>query len=270
MGKARPTGQYANGMAGPGAWPETDEDFYTNRANDLTGIPASLDRSLATWQGNQASIFNGPHVWSGDASKSAAGSVDGATKAMQQHQQQLRDAIRWCTDAASHIVSAKDTVTTNVAVGQQEIHSIEKTAAKTNHNPDGAIRAVVERKYRENVDTINGLAVGLGGKPYVPESPVDKPINPHPNQPRGERGPQDQGPQFVRSDRAATPTHQAATPIPPNAPPAGVAPGLPQRQPGLINRQPPLSQVPVLRLVKVSRQSVRRAPPAQHGRIDPR
>ena len=81
-------------------------------------------------------------------------------------------------DAASNIVSAKDTITSNVTAGQQEIHAIEKTAAKTNHNPDGAIRAIVERKYRENVDTINALAVGLGGKPEMPQSPADDHENP--------------------------------------------------------------------------------------------
>ena len=52
-------------------------------------------------------------------------------------------------------------------LAQQEIQSIEKTAAKTNQNPDGAIRALVERKYGENVATINALAVGLGGKPDI-------------------------------------------------------------------------------------------------------
>jgi hypothetical protein len=134
MGKARPSGAYANEMAGSGAWPETDEDTYTKRANELSAILSSVDTALEKWQSHQASIFNGPHVWSGDASKSAAAAVDGATKAMQQHQRQLRDAIRWCTDAAGNIVGAKDTITTNVTAGQQEIHTIEQTAAKTNHN----------------------------------------------------------------------------------------------------------------------------------------
>ena len=125
MGKARPTGQYANEMAGPGAWPETDEDIYTNRANDLDGI-LRRSRGLEEWQSHQASIFNGPHVWSGDASKQAGAAVDGATKAMQEHQQQLRDARDWCRNAASNIVNVKDTVTTNVAAGQQEIPRLKK------------------------------------------------------------------------------------------------------------------------------------------------
>ena len=122
MGKARPTGPHAGEMTGAGAWPETDEDIYTNRANELGGISdrRSTD-ALMTWQSHQATIFNGVHVWSGDASKAAGAAVDGATKALKEHQQQLRDAIEWCNDAAGNIVSAKDTITSNVTAGQQEI-----------------------------------------------------------------------------------------------------------------------------------------------------
>ena len=93
-------------MTGSGAWPETDEDAYTNRATELSEILSKVDGTLTSWQSHQAAIFNGPHVWSGDASKAAGAAVDGATKALQEHQQQLRDAIASCNDAASHIVNA--------------------------------------------------------------------------------------------------------------------------------------------------------------------
>ena len=43
MGKGETTGPYANEMTGPGAWPETDEDIYTNRAKELGGILTSVD-----------------------------------------------------------------------------------------------------------------------------------------------------------------------------------------------------------------------------------
>jgi len=162
-------------MTGPGAWPDTDEDVYTNRANELDGVLSKLDGALSGWQSHQASIFNGPHVWSGDASKSAGAAVDGATESLQEHQQQLRNARDWCRNAANNIIDVKDTVTTNVEAGQQEIGTIEKAAAKTNQNPDGAIRAVVERKYGENVATIKALAVGLGWKPDISASPADQP-----------------------------------------------------------------------------------------------
>ena len=138
MGKAKPTGPYANEMTGPGAWPETDETTYTNRATELGKTLASVTESLTTWQQHQASIFNGVHVWSGDASKAAGGAVEGATKALQNHAQQLRDAISWCNEAATHISNAKDAIASNVAAAQQEIHSIKQAAARARELRDGS------------------------------------------------------------------------------------------------------------------------------------
>jgi hypothetical protein len=115
-------------------------------------------------------------MWSATP-KQAGAAVDGATKALQEHQRQIRDARDWCRNAATKIVNLKDTVTNNVEAGQQEIGTIEKTAAKTNRNPDAAIRTVVERKYNENAATIKGVAVGLGWKPDPPASPVDRRSN---------------------------------------------------------------------------------------------
>ena len=69
---------------------------------------------------------------------------------MQDDAKQLRDAIEWCKIAASNIVGAKETITSNVTLAQSEIQLIEKTAAQNNQNPDGAIQALVEREYKEN------------------------------------------------------------------------------------------------------------------------
>ena len=92
---------------------------------------------------------------------------------MQDHAQQLRDAIEWCKTAATNIVVAKDTITSNVTAAQQEIQTIEKTAAKNNQNPDGAIQTLVQREYRENVDVVNALAMASGAKPEdLPLSPA--------------------------------------------------------------------------------------------------
>ena len=130
MGKGKPTGPHAAEMTGFGAWPETDEDVYTNRANELDGILSKVDAALGGWQSHQAAIFNGPHVWSGDASKQAGAAVDGAGKALQEHRQQLKDARDWCRNAAINIVNVKDTVTGNVEAGQHEIgiRASQKTA----------------------------------------------------------------------------------------------------------------------------------------------
>ncbi len=227
MGKAKPTGPHASEMTGPGAWPEVDEDAYSKRAQELGGVLSSVTAALDSWQSQQASIFNGPHVWSGDASKAASAAVDGATKTLQAHQQQLRDAIAWCNDAATHITSAKDTVASNVAVGQHEIQSIEKAAAKTNQNPDGAIRSVIQRKYGENVSTIDALAVGLGGKPSIPTSPRRDPGKPDPMQPGPEDGKAttDAPSDLTRPDWIVKPTDPVSVQtLPPQTPPGGSRP----------------------------------------------
>src|SRR5262245_59129902 len=184
MGKAKPSGPHAAEMPGPGAWPEADEDAFSRRAAELSGILTKVDAALSSWQGHQATIFNGVHVWSGDASKAAGTAVEGATKAMQGHARQLRDAIDWCKNAAATIVVAKDTITSNVTAAQQEIQSIEKAAAKNNQNSDGAIQTLVQREYKENADVVNTFAMAWGTKPGdLPLSPADKPGEPHPNHP---------------------------------------------------------------------------------------
>jgi hypothetical protein len=206
MGKAKPTGQYANQMTGPGAWPETDEDAFSQRAAELSDILTKVDGALSAWQGNQATIFNGVHVWSGDASKAAGAAVEGATKAMQGHAAQLRDAIAWCKHAAANIVGAKDTITHNVTVAQREIQLIEKKAAQNNQNPEGAIRTLVEREYGENVVTINALASGLAD-PNLPLSPADEP-----QIPGNDQGNEGQGGQ-VRPETVPGSRHSRRKPV---------------------------------------------------------
>src|SRR3954469_10945235 len=196
MGRDKPSGPHADEMTGPRAWPETDEDTYTNRANELNGILSKVDAALGSWQGHQASIFNGPHVWSGDAAKQAGAAVDGATKAMQEHREQLWAAREWCRSAATNIANTKETITTNVEAGQLEIGDIEKTASKTSHSPDAAIRSIVQRKYNENIRTVEALAAALGWKPDISASPAEGPDENDRGQ-SGEAG-SNAGPSFVR------------------------------------------------------------------------
>ena len=75
MGKSRPSGPHAAEMTGPGAWPEADEDAFTDRADELSGVLSKVNAALSSWQGHQATIFNGVHVWSGDASQAAGAAV---------------------------------------------------------------------------------------------------------------------------------------------------------------------------------------------------
>ena len=97
------------------------------------------------------------------------------------HAKQLRDAIEWCKTAAANIVVAKDLITSNVAAAQQEIQSIEKTAAKNNQNPDSLIQTLVQREYKENFDVVNVFAMASGANPDdLALSPPDVPGQPDP------------------------------------------------------------------------------------------
>jgi hypothetical protein len=220
MGKARPSGPYAAEMTGPGAWPETDEDVFTERANELGGILTKVDAALTTWQGHQATIFNGVHVWSGDASKAAGSAVEGATKAMQDHAKQLRDAIEWCKTAAANIVVAKDLIASNVTAAQQEIQSIENAAAKNNQNPDGAIQTLVQREYKENFDVISVFAMASGAK--LEDLPLSPPGEPGKPDPHGTTSPQNFAPEVQRPPKSGDVERVSTTgqpPTPPAAPP---------------------------------------------------
>jgi hypothetical protein len=264
MGKSKPSGPHAAEMTAPGAWPETDEDAFTERANELSGVLSKLDTALSTWQGHQATIFNGVHVWSGDASKAAGAAVEGAAKAMKDHARQLRGAIDWCKNAAATIVVAKDTITSNVTAAQQEIQSIEKTAAKNNQNPDGAIQTLVQREYKENADVVNTFAMAWGTKPGdLSLSPADKPGEPHPNQPsRGDQpGKNGAAQHFARPDSDSLPSGIQQVPNEP-APPTSV----PVRPVGdtVPRAMPRVSDQPVTPVVRpgVDTRPAAAAPPA--------
>src|SRR5262249_50945524 len=97
----------------------------------------------------------------------------------QEHAQQLRDAIEWCKTAADNIIVMKDLITSNVTAAQQEIQSIEKTAARNNENPDGAIKTLVEREYKENFNVVNTFAMASGANLAAWRlSPLDLPGKP--------------------------------------------------------------------------------------------
>ena len=252
MGKAKPSGPYAAQMTGPGAWPETDEDVFNERANELTGVLTQVDAALSSWQGHQATIFNGIHVWSGDAAKAAGAAVESATKAMQDHANQLRDAITWCKTAATNIVVAKDTIASNVTAAQQEIHSIEKFAAKSNQNPEGAIQALVQREYRENVSVVDVFAMASGAKPGdLPLSPGDEPQIPGNGQgSQGQNGPKSDGDRpplqtFAPRGSPGLDGGLVATATPSAVPAAGPAPAAAGLDGGLVpNAAPPPAAPP--------------------------
>src|SRR3954447_9677959 len=90
---------YTQRMTGPGAWPETHESVFTERATQLGEVLSGLTGAIEGWAAHKASIFNGDHVWVGSGAGAANAKVGDHLQAMQQHQQQLRDAIGWCNQA---------------------------------------------------------------------------------------------------------------------------------------------------------------------------
>lgn len=222
--RARPTGQYASEMTGAGAWPETDESLFTDRASSLGGVLSQAAKAREGWQTNQASIFNGVHVWAGEGASKAGAVVEKHASEMISHEQRMRDAISWCEKAAESITTAKDVICDNVAKGQEEIRQLEREAANQDIDATNAIQSVVNRKYFENFDTVNKLAVGLGGKPGVPQAPFEEPDELDTD---GSRVPDGQRPSFfVRPTSSEVP--QAPVVGEPVAPPIGT----PSIQPG--------------------------------------
>jgi hypothetical protein len=157
----KPTGEHVDKMVGPGAWPETHESVFTDRATQLNEKLSALRGALAGWGSHQASIFNGPHVWSGVGASAGGGKVEAHAQAMRDHEQQLRDAIGWCNEAAGHIGTAKQRVDENVNAGIDEINQTLDAATESDQDPTAAIDAIVQRKYGKNESTNNVETVGF-------------------------------------------------------------------------------------------------------------
>ena len=171
----RPSGPYAAEMTGPGAWPEVEETVFEDRAQELGNTLGDLQGAIESWRQNQASLFNGNNVWSGGSSAEAGTAVEKHSGAMTAHEHQIRTAIKWCNDAASDIVGAKKVIIGNVHLAQAAIRQLENAAAKNGEDATAAVHTVVNNSYYENFNVINELAVGLGGKPGVPEAPFTEP-----------------------------------------------------------------------------------------------
>ena len=179
----KPSGEHVDEMVGPGAWPDTHESVFTDRATQLNEKLSALRGALEGWGTHQASIFNGPHVWSGVGASAAGGKVESNAQAMRNHEQQLQDAISWCNEAAGHIGTAKQSITENVNAGIDEINQTLGAASQSDKDPTAAIDAIVQRKYGENVATLGNAAKLLDFKGEVPAAPPRKPGDSGPNEP---------------------------------------------------------------------------------------
>jgi hypothetical protein len=157
----RPVGEHAEKMVAPGAWPETDGSVFTGRATQLGEKLSALTRALAGSRTRRASIVNGIHVWSGVAASAAGKKAEADAQAMRDYEQQLRDAIGWCNEAAGHIETAKQTVNENVKAGTFEINQTLDAATESDQDPTAAVDANVQRKYGKNGSTNNVETVGF-------------------------------------------------------------------------------------------------------------
>ncbi|OBF49763.1 hypothetical protein A5778_19995 [Mycolicibacterium monacense] len=158
-------------MTGSGAWPEIDETMFSDRAEALERKLLALTGAKEKWSGHEAALFNGEHVWSGQGAGRAGSKVADHSTAMSAHEQQLRDAINWCDEAAKKVSGAKDTISDNVAAAQSEIQRLQNEAALLEQDPTSAIHSLVNEEYFQNFNTVNELAMSIGGKPGLPQAP---------------------------------------------------------------------------------------------------
>lgn len=171
----KPSGPYAEEMTGSGAWPETDESVFADRAQGLRTKLVELISASETWEGHRSATFNSANVWSGCGASNAGAKVEKSSQALSQHVEQLQTAISWCDEAASKVIGAKEKISTNVRSAQADIEELVRSAAVNDEDPTAAIRALVNSEYFENFYTVSRLAVGLGGEPSVPQTPFDEP-----------------------------------------------------------------------------------------------
>ncbi|KUI22413.1 hypothetical protein AU194_06495 [Mycobacterium sp. GA-2829] len=158
-------------MTGAGAWPETDESLFTNRAADLSQGKAALEGAKSGWSESQALIFNGPTVWTGTAAGKADAKVSDHGQHMVTHGQQYAAAIDSARLAAEDIGNTKDAIRKNVRLAQGEISERERQAAAEGRDAIGEIHSYVNDEYIKNFNLVGDMAERWGGDRGIPERP---------------------------------------------------------------------------------------------------
>ncbi|WP_155946829.1 hypothetical protein [Mycobacterium sp. URHD0025] len=170
----KPPGEYAPTMTGPGAWPEFDESVFDQRKEMLSSIKSAVSQARASWDAVHAGIFNGLLVWVGGSATAAAAKAQEHSKAMQEIEQQLADAIEWCGKAWVTTRMAKKAISDYVELKHKEIYDFlakaEKEGTKAQDAKDAA-QKIAEQAYHANKKFLDTLADSLGGKTEAAESP---------------------------------------------------------------------------------------------------
>ncbi|MDH6195717.1 hypothetical protein M2272_002357 [Mycobacterium frederiksbergense] len=165
--------EYINIMMGPGAWPEFDESVFEQRKEMLSGIKSRVTQARAVWDAVHATIFNGLFVWVGDSASAAAAKADQHSKAMQEIEKQLADAMEWCANAWLTTRLAKKAIADYVELKRNEIKNLIDKAEEGTEKDDAkdAGKRIAEQVYLENKKFLDNLADSLSGKTEAAGSP---------------------------------------------------------------------------------------------------
>lgn len=165
---------YADTMTGPGAWPEFDESVFDQRKEMLSRVKSAVTQARAGWDRVHAGIFNGLLVWVGGSASAASEKSEQHSKAMQEIEKQLADAIEWCGTAWVTTRMAKKAIADYV---EQQLKAINDLLDKAEQDGTDAQKAkdaaqkIAEQGYAANKQFLENLADKLSGKNEVVGAP---------------------------------------------------------------------------------------------------
>ncbi|MFN6544797.1 hypothetical protein [Mycolicibacterium nivoides] len=154
-------------MVGPGAWPEFDESVFDQRKEMLSHVKSAVTQARANWDRVSAGIFNGLLVWVGGSASAAAAKAEQHSKAMEEIEKQLADAIEWCGSAWVTTRMAKKAIADYV---DQQFEQITKLLDKAQQDgtdaqeAEDAAQKIAEQAYAANQQFLDNLADNLPGK----------------------------------------------------------------------------------------------------------
>jgi hypothetical protein len=172
---AKPGGdEYVITMVGPGAWPEFDESVFEKRKEMLSGVKSTVTQARANWDAVHAAIFNGLFVWVGGGASAAATKAEQHSKAMQEIENQLAEAMEWCANAWLTTRMAKKAIADYVRLVRNKIADILNKAEEEGTDKDDAkdaAKKMAEQAYLANKEFLDNLANSLSGKSEGAGSP---------------------------------------------------------------------------------------------------
>ena len=165
---AKPGGdEYLDTMTGPGAWPEFDESVFDQRKEMLSGIKTTVTQTRTSWDAVHAGIFNGLFVWVGSSASAAAAKAEQHSKAMQEIEKQLGEAIEWSANAWLTTRMAKKAIADFCWLTHNKIAdylNAEQEKGTDDNDAAAAAKKMAEQAYLANKQFLDNLADTLSGK----------------------------------------------------------------------------------------------------------